>query len=506
MMAFEANYQEITLNQIRSREIAMETAEGDVIVPDVQGDVGKVLQVKTSCAIESKEVSGERLNLCGTVYATILYLPAEGTGIESMHTTLAFQHTVRLEGENTYVEAEAEIGEVTYYLYHSRKLNLKVIVTIKKQISSDCSWRVLTGCEADCDTEVKHLTVPYVAEHIQSDQVLAVREQTELAGSLPDVNRILFCEGKIREQEIQLMTNKAMIKGEIVLSFFYYSMEETAEYAEHVIPFTEVVDAMGVSEDMNEQTTLLLSGLQMRVGEDGDGDMRMLYLDAKVFVSIRAILWEKTEVVEDMFCTDYPVICDRKSVCYSRIAAGASKEISIRENVACQDQPAIARIYLMETAASVETVSCKDEKTSLEGKCKISLLYQSPEGEYCSLAKEIPFSQELEGNLSRGDIQIKTGNFSYHLLSAGEVELRGVIYIEGTAAETVEVPCILQAEIAENTENDGPRPSLVIYFTQPGDTLWNVAKHYSVTRDSIIKANKLPEGALAAGQKILIPR
>lgn len=505
-MAFEANYQEITLNQIRSREIAMETAEGDVIVPDVQGDVGKVLQVKTSCAIESREVSGERLNLSGTVYATILYLPAEGTGIEAMHTTLPFQHTVRLEEEKTFVEAEAEIGEVTYYLYHSRKLNLKVVVNIKKQISSDCSWRVLTGCKADCDTEVKYVTVPYVAEHIQSDQVLAVREQTELAGSLPDINRILFCEGKIRDQEIQLMTNKAMIKGEIVLSFFYYSMEETAEYAEHVIPFTEVIDAMGVSEEMEEQATLLLSDLQMRAGEDGDGDLRMLYLDAKIFVSIRAVLWQRTELVEDLFCTDYPISCSCETISYSRAKPGASKDIPIRENVSCQDQPSIGRIYLMNVNASLESVTCRDGKTQAEGGCTIDLLYQSPEGEYCSLSKEIPFSQELEGELSRGDMKITTGNFSYHLLSAGEVELRGTIYIEGTAAEQVEVPCILQAEAVENAENDGPRPSLVIYFTQPGDTLWNVAKHYSVTRDSIVKANKLPEGALAAGQKILIPR
>lgn len=505
-MAFEANYQEITLNQIRSREIAVETAEGDVIVPDVQGDVGKVLQVKTSCAIESREVSGERLTLGGTVYATILYLPAEGTGIEAMHTTLAFQHVVRLDGENTFVEAEAEIGEVTYYLYHSRKLNLKVSVCIRKQISSDCRCRVLTGCEADCATEIKYESVPYVAEHICSDQVLAVREQTELAGSLPDINRILFCEGKIREQEVRLMTNKAMIKGEIVLSFFYYSMEETAEYAEHVIPFTEVVDAMGVSEDMEESTSLILSGLQIRAGEDSDGDMRMLYLEAKIFVSIRAVLMERTDLVEDLFCTEYPIECGCETLCYSRINSGASKEIPIRENVMCEDQPSIARIYLMDTSTAVETVTCREGNTIAEGKCKISLLYQSPEGEYCGLDKEFSFSQELEGELTRGDIRVTTGHFSYHLLSAGEVELRGVIYIEGTNDEMVQVPCILQAEMTENKECNDPRPSLVIYFTQPGDTLWNVAKRYSVTRDSIVKANKLPEGGLVSGQKILIPR
>ncbi len=505
-MAFEAKYQDITLNQIRAREVAAETAEGDVIVPDVQGDIGKVLLIKTSCAIESRESGGDRITLNGTVYAHILYQPAEGTGMEAIHTTLPFQHTVRLEGEQLFTDAQAEVGEVSYYLYHSRKLNLKVTVCIRKQFSEDCTYRVLTGCEADCETEMKHQPVTYIADHVCLDQVLAVREQTELNGSLPDIHRILFCEGKIREPEVRLMTNKAMIKGEIVLSFFYYSIEETTEYAEHVIPFTEVVDAIGVTEEMEDESSLYLSGLQIRADEDSDGDMRLLFADAKIFVQIRAMLTEKTELVEDLFCTEFPLECTCDTLCYSELHPVASKEIEIRENLFCKEQPPIARIYFMEPSVWIEAVSCHNEKTRVEGKCCVTILYQSPEGNYCSLTKELPFSQELEGEMNRGDIKVSTGHFSYHLLSADEVEIRGVIYIEGTAVKMGQIPCILQAEAVENTECNETRPSLVIYFVQKGDTLWNIAKRYSVTRDSIIKANKLGEGTPATGQKILIPR
>lgn len=108
--------------------------------------------------------------------------------------------------------------------------------------------------------------------------------------------------------------------------------------------------------------------------------------------------------------------------------------------------------------------------------------------------------------MNRGDITVSTGHFSYHLLSADEVEIRGVIYIEGTAVKMGQIPCILEAEAVENAECNEARPSLVIYFVQKGDTLWNIAKRYSVTRESIVKANKLGEGNPVAGQKILIPR
>ncbi|MBE7043372.1 MAG: DUF3794 domain-containing protein, partial [Ruminococcaceae bacterium] len=441
----------------------------------------------------------------GSVSAHILYLPAEGTGIESIRTILPFQHSFSLE-EDCFAETEVEMGEVSYYLYHSRKLNLKATVWVRKQISMDCTYQVLTGCEADCDTEMKHITTPFMSEHLCSEQIFAVREQLELTGSLPDIQNILFCEGKVRDTEVRLMTNKAMIKGEIVLSFFYYSIEETTEYAEHVIPFTEVVDAAGMTEEMKVESVLTLSGLQLRVDEDSEGDMRLLFADAKIFVQINAMLTDKAELIEDLFCTEIPLEYSFHTLSYSEIHDSASKEVGIRENVSCEEQPSIDRVYLLEPSVWIDSVSNFDGKTKVEGTCIVSILYQSLEKKYCSLSKEISFMQEFEDEMSRGDIKVSTGHFSYHLLSSNEIEIRGTMYIEGTTVKTIEIPCVINAEPRENEECNETRPSLVIYFVQKGDTLWNIAKRYCVTRDSVIVANKLGDENLVTGQKILIPR
>ena len=72
-MAFETKYQEIQLNQICARELAMESSEGDVIVPDVQGDIGKVLLLKTTCSMDSKERTGDKMIVKGTVWVHILW-------------------------------------------------------------------------------------------------------------------------------------------------------------------------------------------------------------------------------------------------------------------------------------------------------------------------------------------------------------------------------------------------------------------------------------------------
>lgn len=504
-MKLETKEREVTANRILLRNVSAETAEGDVIVPDTQGDIGTVLLVRTDCALETKEHTGERMTLTGNVSAHILYVPAEGEGMEAIHVVLPFRHTFPCKGERCFVTASVQTGKTEWYLYHSRKLNLKVTVWIHKQLSEDCSYRVLDGCISDGETEMKYVSVPNIKAHVCTEQILAVRERTELTASLPDIRKMLFWEGEIRNPETELMTGKAMVKGEIVLRFFYDSTEDTAEYAEHVIPFTEVVDAAGVSEGMQSECAMAISGLNVKPDENSEGDCRLLFVDAKMTVQILASETETAELTEDLFCTETPINCTYGSVCYSELRPLKRTDMEIRERVTCGDRPAVSKVHLLDASCWI-TAATDGERTTVEGTCSVSVLYQSDGGEYCSLTKEIPVLQELEGEWQTGDLRAETGHFSYQLYADDEVEIRGVIYIEGSAEKTEETSCVFRAETAEEPEKNAVRPSLVVCFVQKEDTLWSIAKRYSVTQEKIIKANQLSGDTLTAGQKIFIPR
>ena len=50
------------------------------------------------------------------------------------------------------------------------------------------------------------------------------------------------------------------------------------------------------------------------------------------------------------------------------------------------------------------------------------------------------------------------------------------------------------------------KSAIVIYFVQPEDTLWTVAKKYKTTIDKIINTNSLtPSHTLTVGTKLVIP-
>jgi spore germination protein YaaH len=73
----------------------------------------------------------------------------------------------------------------------------------------------------------------------------------------------------------------------------------------------------------------------------------------------------------------------------------------------------------------------------------------------------------------------------------------------GEATEQIEKEVLLDIE---EIEMEGEADSgIYIYFVQPGDSLWSVAKKYNTTINSILKYNEIAdEEALEVGSKIMI--
>ena len=70
------------------------------------------------------------------------------------------------------------------------------------------------------------------------------------------------------------------------------------------------------------------------------------------------------------------------------------------------------------------------------------------------------------------------------------------------------MPVIVKAqEEPFDEKRAAQQPSIILYFTQPGDTLWKIAKRYYTTIDDILENNDLSETEqIAPGSRIIITR
>ena len=82
-----------TRNMVAKKSLQT-VAEGDVIVPDIKPDIGKILEVEAEMMVHKTEVLQERVNVSGSVLFSVIYLPEEeGQNVKSIRTTQPFYHT-----------------------------------------------------------------------------------------------------------------------------------------------------------------------------------------------------------------------------------------------------------------------------------------------------------------------------------------------------------------------------------------------------------------------------
>ena len=59
---------------------------------------------------------------------------------------------------------------------------------------------------------------------------------------------------------------------------------------------------------------------------------------------------------------------------------------------------------------------------------------------------------------------------------------------------------------AEHPRASEGEPSLSLRPLQPGEQLWDIAKHYHTTVEELMRANELTDSEVLGGKMLLIPR
>ena len=121
----------------------------------------------------------------------------------------------------------------------------------------------------------------------------------------------------------------------------------------------------------------------------------------------------------------------------------------------------------------------------------------------------IPFSCLVESNeISRDMIHNLSGmveQLSVGLLGNEEVEVKVVIAFQSFLKEPLDVWSIEDVKISDvDRQEQEKAPGIVGYIVQDKDKLWDLAKKYNTTMESIINTNALEEKELKRGQKLLI--
>jgi hypothetical protein len=284
---------------------------------------------------------------------------------------------------------------------------------------------------------------------------------------------------------------------------------------EHEIPFSQLIDLAGVDESSYCDVDIDIGELSFDAEEDADGELRRL--KGEVGLQIHAECFERKEIelIEDAYSPSCRMSLDKEQLLMEELAAENKGQITLKEVVNIgAEAPNISEVFNVLGKLSLSESNIVDDRVILEGVVGCNILYLAGNEEqpiYCSDC-EIPFrhSAEVKGvkNGMGLDIEMNLENSSYSMISAKEVEVRFVISLNTRVTNQISVPVIARVnELPPDDRRLEVQPSITIYFTQPGDTLWKIAKKYYTTIDELKRDNDFGgSDTPVPGEQILIPR
>lgn len=498
------------------------TVENDIIVPDIKPDIFKILQVSSSVAITHKSIQPDKVHIKGTVRLNILYVPdgAETGTVKSISASPEFSQSVDLMGAlpdmTLSVDAECEAPEHT--LLNSRKINIRSKIGLGIRLSSSSEAEISVGVNSDEAIELKSVELKAYNPSTDTERDIIIRERLELAAGKPAISEVLSFSAKPRLEELRLSNGKAAVKGELKVSVVYCgeveseSQSSPVEFAEYSIPFNEALEIDGLSENMTGEADLYIKDLFFEVNTDSDGDKRLLSCEFTVTSAIRAYEAVEFSAIEDAYGLSCNISVKKSPYRIERLIDSLSSQEPLKEQFAIPDYlPELKRLCDCSASPSIEGLSVKDGTVTVNGCAHCGILYLTADADMpiASFNHIIPFVHTFNASGINADsmceAKAEIDHISCTLNGTRALEIRAAVtvYLKAVAVQSVELVSSLTCETAEACTKPA---AMVVCFVQDGDTLWDIAKRYRTTPDSIIAANGSEAETIKTGNRLFIFR
>ena len=103
------------------------------------------------------------------------------------------------------------------------------------------------------------------------------------------------------------------------------------------------------------------------------------------------------------------------------------------------------------------------------------------------------------------EVRPSLDQLSVIMLDSDEIEVKAVMNLNTIVFDRITESIITDLEVADlDIEKLQSMPGIIGYVVKKDDSLWNIAKRYYTTVDSIMEINDLDDDSIKEGDKLII--
>ena len=487
------------------KECAKTVAEADLVVPDSMPDVEKILVSDSTCYLENAEVQNGRILVHGTAEFNVLYMSPEKE-IRKLNTTAKITDVLEVSGAdlNNRADVTLNVGHTECKILNGRKISLKCVAEIAVNVLKESEIEAVVNVN-EKEVEEQCGKISYVKKNGLETRKFVVKDVAQIAKEMPVVYEILSSYGKISNAGYKIINNKVIIKADLDTVILYTDEEERKPCSVSVsIPFTEVLDIDGITDEWFTMQDINVCSLNCVSGNDGDG--RELEIEALIECKVTSMVFCEADILKDCYGICHKTETTKTTAQICEVTGKVQHQTGIKTLAESLDN--LDRVYHLSASAKVEGIEKNDGGIGVLGKTRIKMYYITKDNLVSSYSKEIPFKEVLQSadtSSEEGEINAKINGLSYTRNSADDIEVRGNLELFGVLTKNKTQNIITDVSISEK-EDEKPRASLTVCFVKSDERLWDIAKKYSTSVKAICEANDLKENEDLKGKCLVVPK
>lgn len=507
----------VNMLRVKSRATSQLTFDEDYNVPDVKPDIGRMIQNKGEVQIEEVKLGENRAFVRAFLIVDLLYVGEAQEGkIHSLTAKIPIEENLNLEGleSGDKICLKWDIEDLSLHLIHSRKLNIKALVTFYAAVDDFARLALPTGMENGKDLSVKRKMIRLMELAIHKKDTLRIREEIGLASNKPNIFEILWNTIEVRGLDIRPEEGKVTVRGELFLFVLYAGDDEgnPLQWMEYSLPFHGEVECEGCTLDMIPDVEVSVLSQGVEVKPDADGEERMLQTDVVLELGMKVYQEKEHEILLDVYTPLKECMPIRHpEILESLLVRNFSKcRVSDRVKIP-RPQEKILQICHSCGNVKIDDSKMVEDGILVEGVVQVKVLYivGNDDMPFYSAEVMIPFTHTVEAAGIDEDcvyrLHTDLEQLSTTMADSNEIEVKlvmnvNVLVLRQNSEEVME----MVEEAPLDMKKIQNMAGVTVYFVKPKDTLWDIAKTFYTTVEQIQQINGLESEEIQPYQPLIL--
>lgn len=483
----------------------------NISLPDYCPDIQRILKCQIYPKIGSRSITGDRLLLEGGFTVKVFYLDPDGMRIRFCDSTDTFSAEIALKqtAENAQIYAFPRVEYINCRATSPRRLDIhgafslcaKVVAQGRSEIVSNIDG---SDVEQLKDTMRVNNLVGFCQQQFSVDEIL------ELGDGKPSADSIMRTNAFAVLQDFKVAAEKLVVKGEVCVKFLYETVEENSvpEVMEFTIPFSQMLDCEGVTDDCLCDVKLEVVGVEAQIKNDYSGDKTFFDTQIRLFASAAAYQESQITVVNDAYSRDYDLNIESKQKTMENLSELVG-DTTVHKSTISPEDSTVSRVIDIWSEMGSAAAEVQRGQIVFKGKYNLCVLALDEENKPFYFERLIDFEYaracDSSGDNLKCNAQVAVGGISFRIMGSGieaktELRLTAEIYSRYTYKAITAVTADEENPVARDNS-----AALCIYYADAGENLWDIARSYRTSVDTIKQENGITGEVMENRGMLLIP-